>query len=108
MTARLAAGMLVSALIRRTEAAGGSAMVLARGDADAGTLLIQLATRGVAGALIERRLAPDGSYCWAPTGPEDHAARSDYLARRRRSDPDLWVVEVDAPDARALVEDVAG
>ncbi|WP_404710990.1 DUF1491 family protein [Sphingomonas sp. MMS24-J13] len=107
MTGRLAAGLLVSALIRRVEAAGGSAMVLARGDATAGSLLIQLAERGVAGQLLERTLNSRGSYAWTPVGPEDPAARGDYIARRRRNDPDLWVIELDAAHAAAIVNEVA-
>ena len=108
MTARLAAGMLVSALIRRAEEAGGSGMVLAKGDATAGALLIQLAARGVPGPLLERRLDPHGVYRWSPTGPEADADRADYIARRRRSDPDLWVIEIDADNAPTLIEEIAG
>lgn len=108
MAPRLAAGMLVSALIRRAEEAGGSGMVLAKGDATAGALLIQLAERGQAGPLLERRLDAEGVYRWSPTGPDADADRGDYIAKRRRTDPDLWVVELDVADGRALVEDVAG
>ena len=107
MAARLTAGMLVSALIRRVEAEGGSGMVLAKGDATAGAILVQLANRGEAGALIERTLGVDG-YAWRATGPDDPVARGDYLARRRRNDPDLWVIELDSPDAEAIVRDIAG
>ena len=107
MTARLAAGLVVSALIRRAEAAGGGAMVLAKGDATAGALLILLAERGVAEGLIERTLGVDG-YGWADVGPADAAGRDAYIARRRRNDPDLWVIELDAAEARRIVEDVAG
>lgn len=105
--ARLAAGLLVTALIRRVEEAGGSAMVLARGDAIAGALLIQLADRGVAGALLERTLDPRGRYRWMATGPEEDR-RADYLVRRRRGDPDLWVVELDHATAATIVEEIAG
>lgn len=108
MAPRLAAGMLVSALIRRAEEVGGSGMVLTKGDATAGALLIQLAERGVPGPLLERRLDPNGDYRWSPTGPDADSDRGEYIARRRRSDPDLWVIEIDAPDAMALVEDIAG
>jgi hypothetical protein len=108
MTGRLAAGLLVSALIRRVEAAGGSGMVLARGDSTAGALLIQLAERGVPGALLERTLDQKGDYAWASTGPVDAQDRSDYIARRRRGDPDLWVIELDAADAIEIVTEVAG
>jgi hypothetical protein len=98
--------MLVSALIRRVEQQGGSAAVLLRGDAMAGALLIQLAERGVPGPLIERLLDRNGAYIWEPTGPEDPAARGDYIARRRRNDPDLWVLELDLPGAAAIVAEV--
>jgi len=108
MAPRLAAGLLVAALIRRVQNAGGSGMVLAKGDATAGALLIQLADRGVPGALLERRLDAQGNYRWSPTGPDEDSERGDYIARRRRSDPDLWVIELDVADAMALVEEVAG
>jgi hypothetical protein len=108
MAARLAAGMLVSALIRRAEELGGNGAVLAKGDATAGALLIQLADRGVPGPLLERRLDPQGDYRWSPTGPDDAEQRDDYIARRRRSDPDLWVLELDVPEGMQLVEDIAG
>ena len=107
MAPRLAAGMLVSALIRRVEQAGGSAMVLAKGDATAGALLIQLVDRGVPGPLLERRLDVDGSYRWSSTGPDDAEQKGAYIEKRRRNDPDLWVVELDVRDGVALVEEVA-
>jgi hypothetical protein len=98
---RAAAGLLVSALIRRIEAEGGSAMVLAKGDATAGAILLALAERGIDGALLERSFGLNG-YEWRETGPADPSARSDYLATRRRTDPDLWILEVDHARAREI------
>ena len=103
MEARPAAGLIVSALIRRIESAGGTAMVLAKGDATAGALLVLLAERGVVSALIERMPGVEG-YSWVEVGPAE--GRDDYLARRRRNDPDLWVVELDCAGARVIVEEV--
>lgn len=103
MAARLAAKMIVSALIRQAESAGGNGMVLARGEPVAGSILIQLEERGTPGDLLERVLDPSGSYAWRAVGPADPTERGDYVARRRRIDPDLWLVEIDAKDARALV-----
>ena len=103
---RLAAGVLVSALIRRIEAEGGSAVVLSKGDATSGAMLVQLADRGIAGALVERRLGIDG-YEWAETGPSDRSQQTDYLARRRRGDPDLWVLELDHRDAGSILREIA-
>lgn len=108
MMARAASGLLVSALIRRVEAVGGHAMVLHRGDATAGALLFLLAERGVPTALIERTLDPAGVYRWTDAGPAHATERDAYIARRRKSDPDLWVVELDVADAARIVDEVAG
>lgn len=111
MKARLTAGMLVSALIRRIGAEGGNATVLAKGDSTAGAILLVIAERGVPQRLQERTLAIDGSYHWAQTGPAalaEPGVLDDYLARRRRSDPDLWVLELDAPDAEWIADALTG
>lgn len=111
MNARLAAGLFVSALIRRIEIGGGSGTVLAKGDATSGAILIVIANRGSFEALLERALDKDGQYRWTNTGPnrpDDPMALSDYIARRRRTDPDLWVVELDGREARAIVNEIAG
>jgi hypothetical protein len=105
MEARPAAGLLVSALIRRVQAEGDNAMVLAKGDATAGAILILIADRGITSALLERSLGVAG-YDWRPTGPADPGERDDYIARRRRSDPDLWVIELDSPQAEAIVREM--
>ncbi|MDO6415992.1 DUF1491 family protein [Sphingomonas sp. BIUV-7] len=98
---RAASGLLVFALVRLVEAKGGSAMVLAKGDATAGAILLALADRGVDGPLLERSFGP-GGYEWRETGPADLSERTTYLANRRRTDPDLWIVEIDHADARTI------
>ncbi len=101
MSARITSKMLVSALRRRAEAAGGNAMVLTKGDEISGAVIVALAERGVVRGLYERGLAPDGSYQWVEAGPGEDAeppAFGEYLARRRKFDPDIWAVEIDAPD----------
>ncbi|HEY0148016.1 MAG TPA: DUF1491 family protein [Allosphingosinicella sp.] len=96
MTPRLATSVLAGALIRKAEGEGGFAAVLAKGDPTSGALLLLLTERGGPPRLLERLLAPDGSYTWAR--PIDSAAQvPDFIARRRRFDPDLWVLELDVP-----------
>jgi len=102
--ARLATGVRVAALLRRVAADGGAGAVIARGDPTAGALLVQLADRGVDGDLVERVLDARGAYRWQPVGPAA-ADRPDWLARRRRTDPDLWVVELDHPQAAGLLSE---
>lgn len=98
MTPRLTSAVLVSALIRKAEAEGGTGAVLAKGDATAGALLLLIADRGRTVAVRERGLRFDGSPGWISTGPadlDDGAALADYLERRRKFDTDLWLVEFD-------------
>jgi hypothetical protein len=107
--ARAATGLLISALIRRIEAEGGSAMVIHRGDAIAGAVLLMLADRGVLGAIVERVWRFDGGHGFERVGPADPnepGAAGDYVARRRRSDPDLWAVEIDHPEAERIAGEV--
>jgi hypothetical protein len=99
--ARPAAGLVVSALIRRIEVEGGHGMVLAKGDATAGAILLSIIDRGESKALLERSFGIDG-YLWSETGPAEAGERDAYLARRRRTDPDMWIVELDHPDAWQL------
>lgn len=97
---RLATSVLVGALIRRAEAEGGFAAVLARGDETAGSILVILAERGSDPRLFERILQTDGGYGWEASAsqPTDGFREvPEIVARRRRFDPDLWVLELDIP-----------
>ncbi|TZG26388.1 DUF1491 family protein [Sphingomonas montanisoli] len=101
---RAASALLVSALIRRIQDDGGSAMVLARGDEIAGSIIVALADRGVPLGLVERVWRFEGGFGLDSVGPTDPIDQTDYIARRRRTDPDLWVIEADHRDARAIAE----
>jgi hypothetical protein len=93
MQPRLASSILVGALLRRAEAEGGFGMVLAKGDPTAGAIAVILAERGANPRFFERLLQPDGRYAW-----QESAQRGDLPAlieRRRRFDPDLWLIELD-------------
>jgi len=100
MEPRLATSVLVSALVRRAEAEGGFAAVLARGDSTAGAVLVVLTEKGANPVVYERMLQPSGDYAWASAGPRASEKAEEVpalIARRRRSDPDLWVLELDIP-----------
>ena len=102
MTPRLTSRITVDALFRRVRAAGGFGTVLARGDDSAGAILLVCSDRGEVKALLERTIALDGDYRWTRCGPQDveaMATRDSYIQRRRDSDPDLWLIELDIPDA---------
>ncbi|QNE33483.1 DUF1491 family protein [Sphingomonas sp. NBWT7] len=97
MVARLPTHLLVSALLRRINDAGGFAVVRARGDADSGGILILLERED---RLIERMIGMDGRDALTPAGLAGAAAETpdDYWQRRRARDPDLWVVALDVAD----------
>jgi hypothetical protein len=75
-------------------------MVLRKGDPDAGGVLVVL--RGREGqTVLSRATGPKGGVAWmrgTGPGPVDEATADAYVARRVRVDPDLWVIEFEAPD----------
>ena len=102
MSARLPSGILVSALLRRVNDAGGIATMLARGDSQAGAILVLTLDHGAPPRLLERGIGPDGKTALMPAGPGDGAAADEiaaYWHRRRERDPDLWVIELDIAGA---------
>ncbi|MBX3593642.1 DUF1491 family protein [Sphingomonas sp.] len=112
MTPRLASGLIVNALIRRIEAAGGFATVLAKGHHEAGAILILAMERGANPRFFERGPGPDGAPTLVRSGPmemPDAGAIGEYWQRRRSRDPDLWVVELDIAEAeRFAAETIIG
>jgi hypothetical protein len=74
--------------------------VLAKGDATAGAILVIAQDRGENPRALERGVGPDGNTALIPVGPlGESQAITDYWTRRRRDDPDLWVVELDIAQA---------
>lgn len=102
---RLTSAMRVSALVRRVNAAGGSAMVLAKGDATGGGVLVLLLDRGENPRFRERGFGNDGKLIAAGPAETDATGATDYWQRRRARDPDLWVIEVDVADAERFAEE---
>ena len=97
MSLRLPTHMLVSALVRQVNDAGGFAVVRAKGDAQAGAVLLLCAERGTQPRALERGIGPDGRVQLMPSGPAEggESALDEYWRRRRSRDPDLWVIELD-------------
>ena len=104
--ARLPAHLEVAALIRATEAAGGFAAVLSKGERDAGIILILTIESGGTARLWERMPRLDGRRIFEivrEQGADNKEVFDDYVARRTARDRDLWLVELDVADAERLV-----
>lgn len=112
MTEALPSGILVSALLRRVNDAGGLGVVRARGEAGSGGILLILYENGTRPRLLERALDLDGRAELRPAGPVQPATDADiddYWRRRRARDPDLWVIELDIVSAeRFAAETILG
>ncbi|OYY71929.1 DUF1491 family protein [Sphingomonas sp. 28-63-12] len=111
MSDRLPSGTLIGALLRQINDAGGMAMVLAKGDPQAGAILVITCHKGKKFKVLERAIGPSGLVeLMAVSGPagDDPGPITDYWQRRRARDPDLWVVELDIADAeRFAAETIA-
>jgi len=98
--ARVKAGLWVSAALRLAFNDGRGGAVLRRGDADAGGILVVL--RGHDGLCVLSQVStPEGEPAWMrATGAEpiSQEITDAYVQRQVGRDPDLWVVEFDAPD----------
>lgn len=97
---RVKAGLWVQVALRLGQSTGRYGVVVRRGDADAGGVLVVLRGRGGSSVLSQMR-APDGSAAWLrATGPDpvDEATALGYVERQVGRDPDLWVLEFESPD----------
>ncbi|MEL6540447.1 MAG: DUF1491 family protein [Pseudomonadota bacterium] len=107
MTIRLPAHLEIGSLIRLAETHGGSAMVLSKGERDAGTILLVTMFRGEQAQLFERMPQLNGSRAFVPTksqDPEKPWEFSEYLERRGRQDPDTWILEIDVDNPERFIE----
>ncbi len=98
--ARIKAGIWVSMALRMGNADGRYGTVIRKGDADAGGVLVVLRNDKDVSVLSQIRSA-DGMLSWLrATGaePVDDATADAYVARQVKFDPDLWVIEFEAPD----------
>jgi hypothetical protein len=100
MEPRLKAGLWVKVALRMADREGRPGVVLRKGDADSGGVLVVLRGRDGLVALSQLRTA-DGALAWmraTGSAPVDQEAADAYVARQVRFDPDLWVLEFEAPD----------
>jgi hypothetical protein len=96
---RVKAKLWVQMAIRMGDLGGRPGAVLRRGDPDSGGVLVVLRGREGLSVLSQVRTAGEAGWLRATgQGAVDQAAADSYVDRQVRRDPDLWVVEFEAPD----------
>ena len=100
MEPRVKSEIWVSMALRLSNAAGRPAMQLRRGDPDSGGFLcVMLGRDGV--VVLSQARDGEGRPAWVRgTGPApvDQGEADAYIERQVARDPDLWVLEFEAPD----------
>jgi|SRR6056297_119597 len=101
---RLASGLWVDAYRLRLQQEAIPCYVTARGDPTAGAVLVKIALLDGTAQVFQRMTAMDGSRPWTvlAEGPEDEVDAT--IARQRRTDPDLWVIELEDRAGRTLLD----
>lgn len=100
---RLTAQMQIDALRRMAEGAGGFAMVLKKGDVTSGQILCIFLEKGGNAVLYARQMGADFTYQWGEVVLKAGDTITEYCARNRARDPDLWIIELDVADLAPLI-----
>jgi hypothetical protein len=102
---RLSTDLWVYALVRRAQLAGAFATIVRKGDARGGAVLVKTFDPKTREArLYAQALGRDGESVWMQ--PLSSAVESEldaYAGRAAQRDPDIWVVEIEDPDARRFL-----
>lgn len=109
--ARLKSKIWVQAHIRRCNGAGVTAMLLQKGNEDAGAVFIK--SNFLDGTAVIYGPAPGGAFDeegdrrWAQAlgaDPLPETEINEYLQRQRRYDPDFWVIEIESRVGEVFLE----
>ncbi|MEH6757118.1 MAG: DUF1491 family protein [Parasphingorhabdus sp.] len=98
--------MTVQSLLRKVNQEGGFGTVIRKGDRISGSILIICLEKGKDPRLLEKMQSLDGSSSWHKIWPQTFDKKQnldEYISRRSGFDPDIWLIELDIPDAERLI-----
>ena len=104
--ARLSTDFWVSAYLSRLSQAGIFAHVAEKGDAQSGSVAVKLATMDRNASLFLRRYDDDFELIWKREMDNEPESEVDAaITKQLGYDRDLWVIEVEDPKGRHLLEE---
>jgi len=95
---RLPSDVWIMAHVRRCNGAGIPAMVVRKGEAKGGALILKINRLGDGCRVLSQARGLDGKLGWlaAFKGADVSETEADeYLARAASRDPDIWIVEIE-------------
>ena len=102
-------GIWIKALIRRCDLATIPIAVVARGDGDAGAILLKFNGGAAEGcSVLTQARGQDGELLWMRASGPLPLAEADadaYITRQRQRDPDIWVVEIEHREAGNVLDE---
>jgi hypothetical protein len=106
MSDRLTAGFWVQAYLTRLRLADIPAFVTAHGDDTAGAVVVKSNPLDGSARAFQRSFdLMTGARVWMLHAEGSEAEVDAILTRQRRSDPDLWIIEVEDRAGRTLLDE---
>ncbi len=103
---RLTAELWVQASLTRLRLSDIPAVVVSKGDATAGAVLIKQNPLDGSATLYQRSVdLMTGARTWVTLSEGDEADVDEAITRQRGFDPDLWVIEVEDREGRHLLDE---
>lgn len=103
MMTGLKTSIWVAAIIRRAEVEGAFAALSQKGDDDAGAVLVKVCTLDGNAVLYRPIRNMNGDRVWLPQGPDNEREIDQAISKRTKTDPDLWVVEIEDKKGRSFL-----
>jgi hypothetical protein len=104
---RLKAEIWIRAQLRLCDQAFLPAVIRRKGDPDAGAILIKLDRLDGTSVVLSQVRTAEGRRAWMRvTGeaPTENAEAEAYISKQLRVDPDIWILEIEDPEARYVID----
>ena len=95
----------VYALIRRAQIGSAYATLARKGDADGGAVLVKVITLDGQAVLYTPMRNMQGERIWLASDARLEAEIDEMIGKRVKTDPDLWVVEIEDRHGRHFIEE---